>query len=78
MSDRNENRELDMPFELNAAERMSPLWIKLSTEMEKRLNTLRSKNDNPNLSEAQTAAIRGTIRCYKTILGFGDEMPPTE
>ena len=72
----NENKELDLPFELNHAEKLSALWIKIKTELEARLATARMKNDNPNLTEAQTAALRGRIQCLKSILGLGDEPEP--
>lgn len=73
-----ENKELDLPFVMTDGERISPLWIKVSTEIEKRLTTLRVKNDNPNLSERETAALRGSIRCYAAIIGLGTEPPPTD
>lgn len=77
MSNR-ENKELGLPFEMTVAERMSPLWIKISTELEKKLAELRIKNDNETLSERETAALRGQIRSLKAILGLGDELPPVE
>jgi hypothetical protein len=73
-----ENTELDLPLELTYAERISPLWIKISTEIEKKLAALRIKNDNDTLSEGETAVLRGQIRSYKAILGLGNEMPPLE
>ena len=73
-----ENTELDLPFELTYAERISPLWIKISTELEKKLAALRIKNDNETLSERETAALRGQIKSYKSFLGLGNEMPPLD
>ncbi len=73
-----DNTELGLPFELNQAERLSPLWIKISTELEKKLAALRIKNDNETLSERETAALRGQIRCYVAILRLGDDMLPTD
>ncbi len=73
-----ENKELDLPFVLTEGERISPLWIKISTELEKKLVSLRIKNDNPNLSERDTAALRGQIQSHKSIIGLGDELPPTD
>lgn len=72
-----ENIELGLPFAMNQAERMSPLWIKISTELEKRLASLRIKNDNETLSERETAALRGQIKFCKAALGLGDDMSPT-
>lgn len=74
----NDNKELELPFELNNAERISPLWIKISTELEKKLAGLRIKNDNETLTERETAALRGQIKSLKVILGLGDEPPPLD
>lgn len=76
MSRDDENNELGPSFELTHAERISPLWIKISAELEKKLQNLRIKNDNETLTEAQTAALRGQIKSLKSFLGLGDEMPP--
>lgn len=73
-----ENKELDLPFELNLAERISPLWIKISTQLEKRLAELRTKNDNETLSEGETAALRGQIKFCKAVIGLGNEPPPLD
>lgn len=72
------NKELGLPFELTHIERISPLWIKISTEIEKKIVSLRTKNDNDTLSERETAALRGQIKSLKFMLGLGDEMPPLD
>lgn len=74
----NEHKELDLPFELSTAEKHSALWIKIKTELEARLETARIKNDNETLPERETAALRGRIKCLKSILGLGDEPEPLE
>lgn len=70
--------EFELPFVLTDGERISPLWIKIRTELEEKLNNLRSKNDNENLTERETAALRGRINCYKSILGLGNDTPPID
>lgn len=70
--------DLEFPFAMNQAERMSPLWSKLSEEIEKKLAALRIKNDDETLTEAQTAALRGQIKFAKYLLGLGDDPTPLD
>lgn len=70
--------EFEPPFELTHAERISPLWTRLSAEIERKLNAARIKNDNPSLSDGETAALRGEIKCYKSILALGSVPPPND
>lgn len=70
--------ELEFPFAMNQAERMSPLWTKIREEVEKKLAALRIKNDDETLTEAQTAALRGQIKFAKYLLGLGDDPTPID
>ena len=62
-------------FRLTDGERHHPLWAKLSAHFAAHLHDLRGKNDDPNLTEAQTAAFRGQIACLKWVIALGNEPP---
>ena len=66
----------DLPFELTAGEKVSPLWVRLKTHLESELDLARKRNDNPKLTEHETAALRGDIKRLKLILSLGDDRPP--
>ena len=69
--------EPDPPFELTEGERASALWLRLSAHMEKRRAQLRAKNDDIELSDARTAALRGQIKCLSGLIALGDSRRET-
>ncbi len=62
-------------FALTEHEKASSLWRRLQAHLNDMLATARVRNDNETLSEQQTAALRGQIRCLKTLLALADDRP---
>ncbi len=64
-------------FTLTEQERNSPLWLRLKAFYEKRLVTLRSKNDGP-LGVDETLQLRGRIHEVKSFISLDEVMvvPP--
>jgi hypothetical protein len=60
-----------MSFELSNQELDSALWQKITGHLESRLEVARKRNDG-DLSEFDTARLRGRIEAYKELLGFND------
>lgn len=60
-----------MILELN--DRQSPAWVKIKAHLLERLEDHRIKNDG-NLTEAETAKLRGRIAETLYILGLGAEV----
>ncbi len=58
-------------FELLPTDLVSSTWLKIEKHLEERLNNLRAKNDNENLKEHETAAMRGRIAEIKAMLAYG-------
>ena len=63
-----------LPFSLTAFERDSALWQKLLTHYTKRLQELREQNDG-NLTELQTARLRGNIAFCREFLALNKDLP---
>lgn len=63
-------------FLLSDYEKSQPLWMRLKAHLEDRLASARSKNDAP-LSDVDTAALRGEIRCLKTLIRLDISRPLT-
>lgn len=59
---------------LTDQERHSALWKKLSAYIDERIQTLRLKNDG-DLSELETARLRGRIAACKEFLAVGEPTP---
>ena len=57
---------------LEAHERTSPTWLRLSKLMNARLAELRAQND-AHLPTERTADLRGRIAMLKELLSLGDE-----
>ena len=57
---------------LDAIERNSPTWLKIKEYLEAELAKLRRSNDSQDLSETQTASLRGEIARIKVTLTLGD------
>ncbi|NCC59142.1 MAG: hypothetical protein EOM17_16245 [Synergistales bacterium] len=60
----------DGPGELN---KHSATWAFVTTWATEQIQKLREKNDNPGLSEAQTAVLRGKIKAYRELLDLPNE-----
>lgn len=56
---------------LDGADLASVTWRKLQRHLEAQLHRLRVKNDDPELTEAQTAIVRGAISATKNLLAQG-------
>lgn len=63
-------------FTLSDYEKSQPLWGRLKAHLEDRLAAARSKNDAP-LTDAETATLRGEIRCLKTLIRLDISRPLT-
>lgn len=67
-------RPLDR-FELTADDKAQSLWRRLKAHFEDQLAAARMRNDDPGLSDADTAAIRGEIKTLKAHIRLGDDRP---
>lgn len=65
-----------LDFYLTHDDRTSPVWHRLRERLEKKLAELREKNDDPNLTDVETATLRGHIECLKAVKALGDTPPP--
>jgi hypothetical protein len=63
-------------FELTAHDKAQGLWLRLKAHFEDRLADARKRNDG-QLSEAETASLRGEIRVLKRLIALGDDRPMT-
>lgn len=61
-------------FILTDQERNSPLWLRLKSYHEKRLQSMRTRNDGP-LSNDDTLLLRGRIHEIKAFLSINESMP---
>lgn len=65
-------------FELTAGERAHPLWLRLRAHMEQKLDVVRWQIcRDVEMSEKQTAAMRGRARCLESLISLGDIRPVT-
>lgn len=53
----------------------SATWFFVRNYCHKRIMELREFNDNPNLADFETAALRGKIKAYKEIIALEDPEP---
>lgn len=65
------------PFVLTSSERQSGLWMRLENHLKDRLTTLRKQNDG-DLTDIQTAKLRGQISFAAGLLLLGKDQPPIE
>lgn len=56
-------------------ERTSPVWQSVCAHLERMLAKKRIENDNPNLTEVETATLRGHIQCLTAFLALGRKPP---
>lgn len=61
---------------LTKDERTSPVWQSVRVHLERMLAKKRIDNDNPKLTDVQTATLRGHIQLLNAMLALGDEPPP--
>lgn len=59
---------------LSDIERHSALWKKINEYLHERMDVARRKNDG-DLTEAQTAKIRGQIQTLKELIALGNPSP---
>ena len=59
-------------FALTDHDMAQVLWLRLKAYLEDRLADARRRNDSL-MSEYETAALRGEIKCLKRILALGDD-----
>lgn len=64
-------------FELSGIERSSHVWLRLKTELTKRLQQQREINDG-QLDPEETARVRGHIDCLKGLIALGEDPPTLE
>lgn len=62
-------------FELSANDKAQGLWLRLREHFTEMLAAARVRNDNETLTEQQTAALRGRIKCLRSIIALGDDRP---
>jgi hypothetical protein len=65
------NTPVEERFKLEEHEIASPVWQKLKKHYETRIDTLRKVNDRSDLSETDTAKLRGQIAEIKAMLSAG-------
>ena len=61
-------------IQINAADRMNPLWPKVMDLLTQRLGELRVQNDR-DMTEAQTANLRGRIAEIKALMAQNNDTP---
>lgn len=57
-------------------ERNSPVWQSVRGHLERMIARKRIENDNPKLTDVETATLRGHIECLKAMLALGRTPPP--
>jgi hypothetical protein len=62
-------------FSLTEHDKASPLWLRLKIHLQDRLAELRHQNDRPNLTEQQTALLRGQIYGLKDVIALDADRP---
>jgi hypothetical protein len=65
------------PLILSLEERRTNLWAKLMEQWESQLDAMRQQNDS-DLTELQTAHLRGRIAAIKTCIALNKDVPSFE
>lgn len=60
---------------LTQDERTSAVWQSVTVHLERMLAKKRIENDNPKLTDVETATLRGHIMCLRAILALGAKPP---
>jgi hypothetical protein len=63
-------------YRLSEGDKASSTWVRLKAYLESRLADARNRNDGV-LSETETAAVRGEIKCLKHLIGLDAVRPMT-
>ena len=61
---------------LTQEERNSPVWESVCKHLERMLAKRRIENDNPKLTDVETATLRGHIDCLKAMIALSRTPPP--
>ena len=56
-------------------ERSHPVWHSIHAHLERMLAAKRIENDNPNLTDVETATLRGHLSCLKAFIALGKKPP---
>ena len=67
--------KLIVEFFLTDDERNSPVWESVRGHLERMLAKKRIENDNPKLTDVETATLRGHIKCLKGVISLGEKPP---
>ncbi len=62
-------------FELTDGERSHPLWQRLYAHLVESAADARARNDDPALSERETAVLRGRIYALKSLIALDTPRP---
>lgn len=62
-------------FHLTDEERLSSTWQSVQRHLQRMIEKKRQENDNPKLTDVQTATLRGHIECLKAMLALGKKPP---
>lgn len=62
-------------FYLTHEERASAVWKSVERRLREKLEKKRVENDNPELTDVETATLRGHIACLKAMLALGEKPP---
>lgn len=62
-------------FHLTDEERTSATWQSVRVHLERMLARKRLENDNPKLTDVETATLRGHIQCLKAVLALSAKPP---
>lgn len=66
------------PLILDPEEINSRLWQRIADELRRRIGVQRARNDNVDLDAVKTAATRGEINAYKSLIRLGEPRRPAE
>lgn len=62
-------------FFLTEDERKSGVWASVCAHLDRMIEKKRQENDNPKLTDVETATLRGHLACLKAIRALGNEPP---
>ena len=67
--------KLIFEYYLTEDERASGIWQNLKGHLDGMLEKKRRENDNPKLTDVETATLRGHIECLKAVISLGNTPP---